>query len=245
MDSSSVLSTQLHRWNLTELSQEFRAHDYVKLPDLLDHQGFLLLRQEAASLQRFATRHDFVMEEYCTPRRLATIGGSTIAAHSPLLRSLYLLPELWRILEAIASTRLYRCRHPEEFMVLNYQDQTDDTHGWHFDDPAYALVVFLEAPAIGHGGLLEFIPRSLQAWTDLGNQSTSNVSAIVARCRKGGLIQSRHHEAGDAYLLRADRALHRTTELWGGQRRVVLNMAYEATPNPHYGSTATRLYGQG
>ena len=63
-------------------------------------------------------------------------------------------------------------------------------------------------------------------------------------CRERNLIKAFHHRPGEAYLLRADRCLHRVTELAPQRQRKALNLGFEATATPKYGITATRLYGE-
>ena len=119
------------------------------------------------------------MDEYGTPRRLVTIGGSTLSVHSPLLASLYKYPPLINFLQAIACERLYLCHHPQEFMMINYLLEPGDTHGWHVDDPAYALVVVPDAPAAGPGGLLELIAQWAEIRGELDASSTQNTVSLI------------------------------------------------------------------
>ena len=148
---------------LAELRQQFLQEDYVPLPDLLTPQAQALIAAEVDRLQEMAKDRDFRMAGYDTPRLMATLGGRQIYRESSTLASLYAHYELRTLVATIVGGALYPCRHPEEFMVLNYLAKSGSTHGWHLDDPAYALVIVLEAPPRGEGGLVEIIPN----WTSL------------------------------------------------------------------------------
>ena len=48
---SALLSTQVHQWDVTRLSQEFAVHGYVKLPGLISPTGKLLFVQESKRME--------------------------------------------------------------------------------------------------------------------------------------------------------------------------------------------------
>ncbi|MEU8435238.1 hypothetical protein AB0F18_20410 [Streptomyces sp. NPDC029216] len=103
-----------------------------------------------------------------------------------------------------------------------------DTHGVHTDDYPYALVLFLEAPDTpADGGLLQYVPH------------TSALDVL-----DNGPVHTRHHRAGDAYLLRSDTTAHRVSPLSRpGVRRTVLNFAYTPpTAQPSAIPSARELY---
>ncbi len=229
---------------LETLKHEFLRRDYVKLPNLLTDAAFAVLRAEAQRVEISARQRSFLMEGYETPRELKTLGGSRISEESPILASIYSNEILKATLQTIAGAAIHPCLHADEFIVLNYLTHSGETHGWHLDDPAYALIVLLEAPAPEAGGLLELIKDWGSICERAGEAPRNHVDHVVELCRAARRVEVKHHAAGDAYLLRADRVLHRVTELTReGARRVVINLAFEATPNPTYGSTATKLYG--
>lgn len=230
--------------HVARLRASFLARDYVKLPAFLTETAFAVLKAEVLRLESSASARSFVMDGYATPRHLKTIGGSKIAAESPLLSAFYADPGVRAAIEGMAGRRVFACKHPEEFLVANYLTETGATHGWHLDDPAFALILFFESPPPQEGGLLELIRNWHAICARAGASPSEEVDRVVDACRKAGRIQVKSHAAGDAYLLRADRVLHRVTELTApGARRSVINLAYEATLNPAYGVTATKLYG--
>lgn len=226
------------------LRREFAANEYVKMPGLLRADVLGLLKAEIEQLEQGARKRDFVMQGYETPRVMHVLGGRQLLERSMYLPALYAHHELRRLIQSVAAGDVYPCLHPDEFMVANLLLSSGSTHGWHLDDPAYALILIFEAPPAESGGLLEFIQgwQALRAAGDMASEQRA--APIVERARAANLVQTRHHAPGDAYLLRADRCLHRVTELKpGGGRRVALNFAYEATAQPTYGRTASLLYG--
>ena len=157
---------------------------------------------------------------------------------------LYVHFELVSVIARVAGEPIYPCNHPEELIVCNFLLAQGSTHGWHLDDPPYALILVLEAPAPGAGGELEFIPGWADLNHELGLDPDGPADAGVAAAQAEGLIRSVDHRSGDAYLLRADRCAHRVAPLRAsGTRRVALNFAYEARAGATYGDSATVLYG--
>jgi hypothetical protein len=231
---------------LRPLREEFRRAGYVKLPGLLDVDALAFFGRLADRLGRSATRRSFVMPGVETPRRMSTIGGRRIAEEEPLLATLYSHDEVVSLVRSVVGTEVHRCQHDHEFMVANFMTEHGDSHGWHVDDPAYALVVVLDAPPLERGGCLEFIAHwqiICKAW---GEPSDRDVGRLVARAREQGHIEVRHHARGDGYLLTASTSLHRVTPIVGpAARRAVLNMAYQDVACQSYGHTATVLYGEG
>jgi hypothetical protein len=238
--------TYYDHWRLAELSQEFKRHDYVKLPSLLSHHAFSLVCNEVERLQSFAQRRDFLMPGVDTPRIMMTVGGRRLSSSSSMLANLSVHHQLWNVVGRIVDAPIFPCRHPEEFMVLNYLVAPGNTHGWHLDDPAYALIMFIDSPQKSEdGGLLEYIPNWLELYESRTDNAEVNPKDMIDFARREGFIKTRHHNKGDAYLLRADRCFHRVTPLTATNvRRVVINVAYEASPETAYGSTASTLYSE-
>ena len=51
----------------------------------------------------------------------------------------------------VAGEPVYPCNHLEELIVCIFLLSPGSTHGWHLDDPPYALILVLE-PGVGLGG---------------------------------------------------------------------------------------------
>lgn len=227
---------------LQELHREFTQKGYVKLTGLFEAELASAIAAEVQRLEPTARPRNFRMDGYGTPRVLAALGGSKIAQASSLLAELYGSAELRASLAQITGAPVYPCQHAEEFMVINYLNGPGATHGWHLDDPAYALVCVVVAPPPEHGGCVEFIPDWAAHCQAAAALPELDVERTIARSR--ARIRRRVFRSGDIYLMRADRCLHRVTELTAPEaRRVALNLAFEQTPSPRYGHTATALYG--
>jgi hypothetical protein len=103
--------------------------------------------------------------------------------------------------------------------------------------------MLFEAPPRGCGGEVEFIPHWHAFCAAHGFDPMQDVEAAVAFADREGLVEHRHHDQGDVYLLRADRLLHRVTPLGcANARRSAINMAFEGQEAVYYGETASRLY---
>jgi hypothetical protein len=243
---TNLLSEQYQQEELVAyLRREFALNDYVKMSNLINAAAFYLLREEIHRLQQFAKMRSFIMDGYETPRLMSTLGGRKIVEESHMLGILYPHYELIDLLRKIIGEEVYPCLHPNEIMVANFLLSLGATHGWHLDDPAYALILIFEAPSEMDGGLLEFIPGWRKLCSSQGRSHEEKVAPLVEHSRGANLVQVRHHVSGDAYLLRADQCLHQVTALSAkGVSRIALNLAYEATRNPRYGRTANMLYGQ-
>ncbi|CAB3759584.1 HalD/BesD family halogenase [Paraburkholderia solisilvae] len=231
-------------WNAQQhMREQFLRFGYVKLPGFISAAALQLIKNELDELARLSRRRDFIMPGYATPRSLSVLSGSMIKAHSPFLYSLYHHYALRRCVENIVGRTVYSCTHPEEYMVANFLHHQDDTHGWHLDDPPYALVIFAEIPGENDGGALEVVAN----WTDLCRRKNRKpdqaIDDLISWAEENGLVDRHYHQAGDAYLLRADVNLHRVSPLvHAGSRRAVVNLAFQCTAVAHYGATANLLY---
>jgi len=230
--------------SLLDMREQFTRTGYVKLPGFFSSRTLALFKAEMEEMEQIAIRRQFDMPGYLTPRSLSVLGGKLIKSQSPLLYSLYHHYALRSCIESIVGRPIYSCTHPEEYMVANFLHNSGDTHGWHLDDPSYALIIFAEAPEKDGGGEVEFIAN----WKDLcrrkGRKPDENILDLISWADENGLVDRLSHGAGDAYLLRADLNLHRVTPLKRqGERRAAVNLAYQSTPEMAYGKTANLLYG--
>ncbi len=231
--------------HLKEINYEFVQNDFVVLPSFLKQDAFNILDKEIGKLKGISKERKFVMPGYKTPRFLSTLGGSAILENSRMLNILYSHHDLISLLSEIVGEQLYLCKHENEFMVFNYLNAKKSTHGWHLDDPTYAIIICFESPESEEDGRVELIKK----WTDYcgvnGRSPEDDVVDLVEQARRENLVTTLPVlRSNDAYVLRTDRTLHRVTEIrTEGATRAILNLAYENTKNPHYGQTATLLYG--
>jgi hypothetical protein len=220
---------------LANLKLSLAAERYIKLPRLFSGRILDALRCELNELQAHAKDKDFTMRPYYeTPRIMRTIGGQIISSESDLLKAIYRDAGLRQLINTLVGRPVYDCLDANEWMIATILNAPGNTHGWHLDDPPLALVIFADAPAADDGGLVEFIRDWPRLCTEIGIDPKGDVNPIVEQCRAAGLIEQKHHSAGDAYLFRADECLHRVTPLLRpGIQRAILNLTFELVPNVH------------
>lgn len=224
---------------LEEARIAFASRQVVKLPKLLRPDAFHRTKAEVAMGTSIAIDRDFIMEEYDTPRRMAVLSGTMVTEHFPFIRSLYLRREIKALVEEVVGHEVFACEHDNEFAVVNYLRGPGQTHGWHIDDPDYALVIAIDVPRQG-GGIFEMVP----GFTPRHSLDAGELQRRLEVARTNGGLKTLCLEAGDAYILHASSTLHRVTELEGqDDRRSVINFAYCADKNQEYGQTADLLYG--
>ena len=178
--------TALQKENQSKLQEEFAKNGYVKLPDLLNEEAFLLLKEEVNYLEQFLTKFDFLTKERASQRRMNTL-----------------------------------------------------------DDIPYGFILFFDAPLAEDGGLIKFIPEWHEFCKLHKASLDGKVDELVEQAGKLNLIQVKHDVVGDAYLLQADKCLHRVTGLnRDGVRRAIFNIGFDAIPNRLYDETESVMYSE-
>lgn len=225
-------------------SSRFARDGYVRLPRLFGTAQFNTLQSEIARLRKYANNKNFTMPGFETLRRMSTLGGKKIRKQSTILTNLYENRELRSVVSKICGREIFTCNDENEWQVVNWLEGPGETHGWHLDDPPLALVIFIKSPHAAEGGILEFINEWRQLCAELGHDPERDVTRLVEHCFAAHLMNSKAHSTGDAYLLRADKCLHRVTPLAALRaRRTVLNLAFEFEPDVRrIGETAALLY---
>lgn len=227
---------------LEELKNNFKNDGYINLNSLFNDSTFNNLHKEMSKLKEHLSRKDFIMEEYSTPRNMSVVGGSKIMENSNYLTSLYMNYELRNLISYITESDIYSVNHPEEFMVMNSLDGTKDTHGWHLDDPEYALIIVFESPLEDNGGEVEFV----NDWNSFCKKNSINSKDIdkgIEIAIKDKKVMRKHHEKGDCYLLYASKNMHRVAPLLSSKnKRQILNIAFSTEKNKTYGQSANILY---
>lgn len=239
---TTIMPSYRDRSRLQCLRAEFRRNrGFVRLPSFFSPSTFDRIRSDIEALYRKRKRRDFLMPDFKTERKMSVVGGDVIRQACPSLLRLYSNAELQATIATIVGRQIQRVFHKDEFMVVNFLDRQSDTHGWHTDDPQYALVAICEASGLGNGGALEFVAN----WRDFRAQcdKSSSIDEQIARARTEGRVREEQFESGDAYLLDANSNLHRVTPLLGTGKRQALNMAFDDRLFRKYGVTAHLLYG--
>lgn len=204
------------------LSATFAATGYVELTDAFPASlRRAVALHVAAALEEGGRRRDLrvgVTGE--SPRRYRLAGRGAIEAAGRTIPDLYRSPEILELLSQIVGTPVFRVPYaPEEYLATRLE-HPGDTHGWHWDDYALALVWVTAAPEESAGGTLELIPEV--AWNKENPRVDHHLRTHAIRCRWPA--------AGSVYLLRADTTLHRVTPLRRAARREMccLSFALEA-----------------
>ena len=237
---SDIYRSPVH---LASLRDNFKRNGFVKLPGLLNHETFNIVEQNLNSLHAKRIRRDFVMPGFGTERKMSVVGGSTLASLCTPLVALYGNIDLRAVISGIIGNPVNTVPHYQEFMVVNFLDGEADTHGWHTDDPQYALIIITECPEPGCGGGLEYVLDWRNVCAQYHLDPDKNVEKSIETLRAAGLVLSQSLQVGDCYLLNAGAAMHRVMPVIGHGRRKALNMAFDTRIYRKFGDTALQLYG--
>jgi hypothetical protein len=225
-----------------QLRASFRDTGYVKLPDFLTPDAFRTVSSEVTRLHSARVRKDFVMPDFNTDRKMSILSGKDVVRQSEVIASLYACQELRDWIKSLTGTDIHTVLHDDEFLVVNFLDGERDTHGWHLDDPRYALIIVVESPAAHIGGCIEYVPD----WKRLAREECfephQNVERGVEICKRKSKIRSDTLKSSDCYLLDAGEVLHRVSPMAAHGSRKALNLAFDDRRYRVYGETATRLY---
>lgn len=244
MMSGVVSEEYANYYNLLELKKEFQINGYVNLKGLFKEPLSKIYLEEAERLNQYSDIKDFIMPGYQSPRKLSVIGGQKILNNSPMFSLLYLDNSIKNTIETIVGAKIYHITHKEEFMVVNFLEKIGSTHGWHLDDPKFALVAILKAPKENEGGWVEVIPNWTQFCKKFKFDKKIDVIKAIEYAENNGFVKKITHNAGDVYLLNAGDCMHRVAPITGEVNRIVVNMAFDTRTNVNYGDTANFLYGQ-
>ena len=182
------------------------------------------------------------MPDFNTDRKMSVLSGKDVVSQSDIIASLYACRELRNWITRLIGKDIHTVLHDDEFLVVNFLDGKRDTHGWHLDDPRYALIIVVESPAEHIGGCIEYVPDWKHLAREEGFDPHQNVERGVEICKRKGLLRSDTLNSGDCYLLDAGEVLHRVSPMSADGRRKALNLAFDDRRYRVYGETATRLY---
>ena len=175
--------------------------------------------EATAALDAFSVRREIrVGVTGGSPRRYRVVDRDTLARACPSAAAFYPSDRLLGTIRAVAGEAVAPVPYAPEELIATRLERAGDTHGWHWDDYAFALVWVLHAPPRGCGADLEYVPDV--PWC----KDAPNVDAILTRRRP----QRVRIAAGTVYLLRTDTTLHRVTPLLGDAHRDALCFSYAA-----------------
>ena len=217
-DSLPETALHLAPVDTSALSAAFAATGYVELTDAFPPALRCRVAEHAArALETGGRRRDLsIGATGGSPRRYRLAGRSAIEEAGDFIPALYRSSELASLITEIAGTAAHCVPYaPEEYIATRFEEP-GDTHGWHWDDYAFALIWVTAAPAPHDGGSLEFIPGI--PW--------DKASPRVEEHATTRTVFTRHPATDTVYLLRADTMMHRVTPLRRATRREILCLSY-------------------
>lgn len=206
---------------LETLADQFAARGFAVFPQLSTEVGSLVAEELNRLVQERGVRREFTMEQTGhTPRRMTNVRQDAIQSDSQLVPFLYQSVALREVLSRVAREPVHLCPYEPERFVITHLETGGDTHGWHWDDYAFALVWVAHAPPIDDGGFVQCVPRT--AWDKDNPRLYRQMASSVIHT-----IELRSH---DVYFMRTDTTLHRVAPVERGHRTIV-NMGFASTEN--------------
>ncbi|MBD8499640.1 hypothetical protein [Paenibacillus arenosi] len=204
-----------------QLRHDFSTNDVVVFEAMLPEALRIKMEDEALSiLHHYGVRRDLVIKETGnTPRNFNSVGRDAIAEHGQYIPAFFASEPIKQYLASINNnqTVLPVPYQPEEY-IINSQQATGDTHGWHWDDYTFALIWIVEAPRPEEGALIEYIPHTEWDQTDKKN--------CVQKILDTHTVNSKYIPQGRCYFMKANTTLHRISPLVGSSRRTVIVFTY-------------------
>ncbi|MFB9328376.1 hypothetical protein ACFFSY_20795 [Paenibacillus aurantiacus] len=183
------------------------------LRDAMQEEALLLLGQHGLR------RELHIKETGNTPRYFSSAGRQAIAEHGRYIPAFFASEPIKRFLTEInAGNPLLPVPYEPEEYIINSQQSTGDTHGWHWDDYTFALIWIVEAPAEGDGAWVEFIPK-----TEWDRDDKANCVQKILDTHETNRV---YIPQGHCYLMKANTTLHRISPLTGPSRRTVIVFTY-------------------
>ncbi|RPE04697.1 hypothetical protein BBB56_02360 [Candidatus Pantoea deserta] len=202
------------------LKSDYQSDLMVVIDDLLPQNIKLEMENEARTLlkEESLRREVIIAESGNTPRAYDSVGRNIIREKGKYIPAFFDSPAILNFFMQVTGEKLYRVPYEPEEFIINSQNKSGDTHGWHWDDYSYALVWVIDEPDVLSGGRVEFIPRIPWRKTDTRDW--------IKNVLKENTVFSRHVSQGQCYLLRARDALHRISPLTSESRRTVIVFTY-------------------
>ncbi|MFF7181297.1 hypothetical protein [Streptomyces sp. NPDC008121] len=198
------------------LREQFASEHIVPLRQLCPPELFAPIKDEACSIMdRYGVNHDLVFEiTDNTPRSMTTVGQPVIKDEGPLIDAFYFSSELLGFVSDIVGEQVHSCPYAGEHYVISRLGRSGDTHGWHWDDYTYGIILVLEAPHYTEGGFVQAVPH-----TSWDKENPDVYGALIS-----SQVRSYALEAGDAYVVKTNTTMHRVHPIRGEGRRTIVNM---------------------
>jgi hypothetical protein len=221
-DLAAHLEGQVERTAVDEACRDFARIGHAKMSFLAPPSVKQAIADEVHELlDTVGVRRDLRFRETGdTPRRMRNVTREQIVARGAVVPLVYRCEPLLKVLGDIAGEPVHPCPYEPEQFVITSLDREGDTHGWHWDDYAFALVWIIESPPVEDGGFVQFVPG-----TTWDKDRPAINEAFVQQP-----IHSMALAPGDLYFIRTDTTLHRVYPIKNGRRRIV-NMGYASSSN--------------
>jgi hypothetical protein len=235
---ASHLAASLGAEEVSELRARFAAEHIAVLRGLCPPELLEPIKDEVDDIMdRYGTRRELVFAiTDNTPRSMTTVGQPVIKTEGPLIDAFYFSSTLRQYLATVVGEKLYTCPYAGEHYVISRLGRSGDTHGWHWDDYTYGLILVLEAPHYTEGGFVQAVPNT--SW-DKDNPDV--YGALIS-----SQVRSYALEPGDAYIIKTNTTMHRVHPIRGGGRRTIVNMTLasaEDLARPMSHETNDELFG--
>jgi len=206
---------------MAELQTRFAVEHIVPVRGLCPPELFGPIRDEACAIvDRHGTTHDLLFEiTDNTPRSMTTVGQPIIKDEGPLIDAFYFAPVLLDLIGRIVGEQVHTCPYAGEHYVISRLDKSGDTHGWHWDDYTYGIILVLETPHYTQGGFVQAVPNT--AWD---KENPDVYGALIS-----SQVRSYALEPGDAYVVKTNTTMHRVYPIRGDGRRTIVNMTLAST----------------
>ncbi|HDR6271777.1 TPA: hypothetical protein QCU37_005418 [Bacillus cereus] len=206
---------------LLVLQERFKNEGLTMMNDMLPQPLIAAMSAEAKYLlSENAKRRDITIKATGnTPRNFNVVNRDIIHAEGKLIPAFFKSEVLLNFLTFLNNNEpVHRIPYiPEEF-IINNQQKTGDTHGWHWDDYTFALIWVIEAPKESEGALVEYVPDTV--W-DKENPESGLKEVLENREIKSLYVPKDH-----CYFMKAGTTLHRVTPLNNDSRRTVVVFSY-------------------
>jgi hypothetical protein len=170
-------------------------------------------------LNRQSVRRDLHLAETGdSPRYMRNVTAADIRTHGDAIVQLYRSVVFRSALASAAGEEVLECPYEPEHYVITHLERPGDTHGWHWDDYSFGVILVIDCPDIEQGGFVQTVPN-----THWSKRNPQVFKQIV-----DNPVHSHKLRPGDIYLLRTDTTLHRVHPLREGATRTIVNMAYAA-----------------
>lgn len=219
--SREMIDTRIAAYSAADMAgfqQQFREVGFVHIPNFLSDLALQQITSECEGIVQSSGKDKKLKMKSTgnTPRRMRTVGQHILAEKSRHIPRIYGSETLRGFLSSIAGETVFRPPwKPEEYVLSNLY-RNGDTHGWHWDDYSFAFVLYLKAPAISQGGFVQ----------TCGGGRWNKKNPEVNETLLGAPIHTHRCEAGDAYMLHAQKYLHRVTPIANHGERLIVNMTW-------------------